>query len=164
MFVLNIDWNAVSAIGQCLGALLTAAAVYYAVKKDKPRIRVHLMSYDENADGRSFKVSVINTGFIPVKIIYAAIETPGLKESFLTWKRADIIVNPIESKEVATVTFKNGLRGYTLKKPHRIQYFVYVKDYLGNKYYEEFYKKTWLKRIWISLFEVKRDKSKFYRY
>jgi hypothetical protein len=63
----EIDWNAVSAIGQVAGSLITAIAIIIALRKDKPQIYLYVpVKYDEGKS--AVQVIVTNTGYIPVTI------------------------------------------------------------------------------------------------
>jgi len=78
MLNVNINWDAIAAIGQCAGALATFMAVIIALRQNKPKLRIKSSVCDvlSAPPGGKFKkidedrlyIKATNIGNIPIKV------------------------------------------------------------------------------------------------
>lgn len=102
----SINWDAVSAIGQVFGSVITAVAVVIALRKDKPKIYLNIPI--RHYDGKEMvEVHVTNIGYIPVTILTVTC----LFSKQISWTIFDLIeptyLAPGETHTIAQIEMKN---------------------------------------------------------
>ena len=90
---MNIKWEAVSAIGQILGAIVTFTAVIVALRQNKPKIGIKTTVGNEFSFGADHKgfvskenvlfVTAVNIGLIPVKVENIGLKLPKNKSAMI---------------------------------------------------------------------------------
>jgi hypothetical protein len=141
----NVDWNAVAAIGQCLGAAATFAAVWIALGTER-RARSTRLKVGVKKGGSAgapdwlfrhiITVHVVNHSIRPVKLTYGGAHLPGGK-SFLPF-RFDESIGPVEEWGVAEMTISHEwiaerVREAGLTGP--VKLWVYAQDATGRKHW-----------------------------
>lgn len=67
----NLDWTAIGALGQWAAATATVAAVWVALRQNRPKVTVTADTWERKGEhpGTIFSITVTNTGILPVKIL-----------------------------------------------------------------------------------------------
>lgn len=131
---MNINWSAIGTIAQWVGALFSGIAIYFAVKKDKPSIRLFCIHTHNLVDRGEITVTVTNKGYIPVTIEYFAIRDVKNKKSYKTFYLKNIFIEPGKKVEIDHLRIKafNDQGINNLKKMYEL---VSVFDQFGNEYF-----------------------------
>ncbi len=109
-----IDWEAVSAVGQCVGALATLGAVLVALRQSQPRVVVRAEVCDiwgeDYASGavrriaeNRLMVTAVNVGLVPVRIVSMGLRGPRGYRSSVIHPEPDALPKTIMPGESARV-------------------------------------------------------------
>lgn len=146
-----INWDAVGAVGQWAGAVFAALAIYFAVKKDKPKISLSALFRPDTAGGR-IEIYAINQGYIPTTI------TRLIVRNHKDYKNIDsnLFANVyLEAGKQVLVT--EGLRWQTFREKNlerdNICFLISVVDHFGNEYFLRNNLKSKIKRFWLTKFK-----------
>ncbi|WP_334110827.1 hypothetical protein [Thermodesulfitimonas autotrophica] len=117
---MNVNWDVVAAIGQCLGALATFLAVLVALRQNKPKVLVKSGVYDvyrenpitfetEKVASDRLYIEAVNVGLTPVKIVNIGLRCPrrlGVKFLIINPEAGVLprVLMPSESVQVWTPT------------------------------------------------------------
>lgn len=147
MIPINIDWDAVSAIGQWVGAIGTIWAVKVALEQSKPKFRV-IGGTRIIDDKERFAVSITNIGNIPAIISMVGLEAP--RRLFLINSNGQLPKKIEPGECIEFIDFQYDFIYQNILKYDS----VVVFDGLGNKHY----KKTTLKKRLMRWFTLKKNK------
>ncbi|QLY79194.1 hypothetical protein [Clostridium intestinale] len=139
---MKINWEAISAIGQCLGSLGTFLAIVVALNQNRPKIKIRSIQdglYRCKGDiyhpvehiGENI-VTITNIGMKPIKIVNVAYRLPNISIT-TTKEENEKLPKHLEVGESISIKFK--LHKNDKKKVERLHLF-YVIESSGDVYYE----------------------------
>ena len=123
----NVNWDAVGAIGQWAGAIFTALAVYFALKRDKPKI--HIGSFV--LDNSTVRIYVTNRGFFPISIFGFALLEPGFKRLWGAIHTVEKTINPAE-RLMVDFDLKIAYSYINYPKTTALRYFIVSTNHLAS--------------------------------
>ncbi|MZQ76220.1 MAG: hypothetical protein GT589_08745 [Peptoclostridium sp.] len=148
-------WDIISATGEWAGALFSAIAIYFAVKRDKPSIRFSVLFI-----GGDIRVDVINDSYIPVNIVKLKIRDPKHKKDFLNNTDSNKLLGPGEKATIAELK-ETVLSVKGFKNRQEILEMISVYDQFGKEYFIKNTIKAKLKRFFgINLFGKTNKKNR----
>lgn len=152
----SINWDAIGAMGQWFGGIITAAAVYIAMRKDKPKIVIEVKT-NPVMDGKyNLMIFATNVGHVPVSIKGYAVRYPFQEEFHLNPIDDNCkAIMPAEKVKVVQATVSKHYFD-KFKKDKHAEFFFVVVDHQGHIYYDQNKFFYFLARLFIYTFMRKK--------
>lgn len=127
-------WSSFGTLGQWVGAILTATALYMALKKDKPKLNFEVLSMPTQGGFTFLHFSGLSASYIPLTVHRFCIIHPKYTKSLLINNVLNENLPSMTKKEITRVDY-----GLLLEKGFKdikdILSFCYVIDTFGNKHF-----------------------------
>lgn len=127
-------WSSFGTLGQWVGAILTATALYMALRKDNPRLNFETLLMPTQGGFTFLHISGLSTSYIPLTVHRFCIIHPKYAKSLLINTVLNENLSPMTKKELTRIDYKLLLEKGFLDI-NAILRFTYVIDTFGNKHF-----------------------------
>ena len=127
-------WSSFGSLGQWVGAIITSIALYYAVRKDEPRIRLEALRIPKQSY-ISVSFLALSASYIPVTINRFCIISSKFKKSTFNVYDMNIPLKPMEKAEIISLDLDLLMSNGGFKDLHDLTKHCYVIDTFGKKHF-----------------------------
>lgn len=130
---MDINWSATGSIAQWVGAVFSGLAIYYAVKKNNPSIKLYGFLV-QDLSGGEIRVTATNTGYIPVTIEHVAIRCNKYKKSYKRFSVQNDFAEPGKQVTIAQLKVK-AFNDEGITDLRKMCELISAFDQFGNEYF-----------------------------
>jgi hypothetical protein len=131
---MSTNWDAVGAIGQWAGGLITALGIYLGIKTSKPSIKIEVLFIPDQSGG-TIKIIAVNKRIAPTSIIRLNIRNVKYKKSLESSVIINVYLEPMGVAEVSNSIRWQAFKDKGVNNTRDICKLISVVDNLGNEYF-----------------------------
>lgn len=130
----KINWEAIGSVGQWAGAILSGFALYFALRRDRPKLVLAVIVIPTQNLGIKYSISAINNSYNAMCISRLTINHPQYPKTVLRSYDLSFLLNPAE-KQLIQEIYKEPFNKYNINNNKDILKHIYLTDQYGKKHY-----------------------------